>query len=48
MLGRSLETLALRMEEGSKAQAVYARQCTGAGSAFSFDIKGGEKEAFEH
>jgi methionine-gamma-lyase len=75
MLGRSLETLALRMErsnanarlvaeflrdhpkvakvhylafleEGSKAQAVYARQCTGAGSTFSFDIKGGEKEAF--
>ena len=75
MLGRSLETLALRMErsdvnarlvaeflrdhakvakvhhlafleEGSQAQAVYARQCTGAGSTFSFDIKGGEKEAF--
>jgi methionine-gamma-lyase len=75
MLGRSLETLALRMEransnarlvaqflrdhpkvgkvhylefleQGSEAQAVYARQCTGAGSTFSFDIKGGEKEAF--
>jgi methionine-gamma-lyase len=75
MLGRSLETLGLRMErantnarlvaeflhdhprvakvhhlafleEGSKAQAVYVRQCTGAGSTFSFDIKGGEKEAF--
>jgi methionine-gamma-lyase len=75
MLGRSLETLGLRMQradanarlvaeflrdhpkvdtvhylgflkEGSKAQAVYARQCTGAGSTFSFDIKGGEKEAF--
>jgi methionine-gamma-lyase len=75
MLGRSLETLGLRMdrsnanarlvaeflrdhpkvakvhylaflEDGSKAQAVYARQCTGAGSTFSFDIKGGEKEAF--
>ena len=75
MLGRSLETLALRMEradsnarlvaeflrdhprvgkvhylgfleEGSQAQAVYVRQCTGAGSTFSFDIKGGEKEAF--
>src|SRR6266850_896975 len=74
-LGRSLETLALRMEksdanarlvaeflrdhrkvakvhylafleEGSKAQALYARQCSGAGSTFSFDIKGGEKEAF--
>jgi len=75
MLGRSLETLAIRMErsnanarlvaeflrdhrkvakvhhlgfleEGPKAQALYARQCSGAGSTFSFDIKGGEKEAF--
>ncbi len=75
MLGRSLETLGLRMErantnarlvaeflrdhpkvgkvhhlafleDGSQAQAVYARQCTGAGSTFSFDIKGGQKEAF--
>ncbi|HSI01655.1 MAG TPA: cystathionine gamma-synthase family protein [Reyranella sp.] len=75
MLGRSLETLAIRMEransnarlvaeylrdhpkvarvhylefleDGSKARAVYARQCTGAGSTFSFDIKGGQKEAF--
>ncbi|HLM12722.1 MAG TPA: cystathionine gamma-synthase family protein [Reyranella sp.] len=75
MLGRSLETLGLRMErsntnallvaeylrdhpkvdkvhhlafldEGSEAQAVFARQCTGPGSTFSFDIKGGEKEAF--
>jgi methionine-gamma-lyase len=75
MLGRSLETLGLRMErantnallvaeylrdhpkvdkvhhlafldEGSEAQAVFARQCTGAGSTFSFDIKGGEKQAF--
>ena len=75
MLGRSLETLGLRMErsnanarlvaeflrdhprvakvhylafleEGSTAQAVYARQCTGAGSTFAFDIKGGEKGAF--
>ncbi len=75
MLGRSLETLSLRMErsnlnaglvaeflrdhprvakvhylafleKGSNAQAVYARQCTGAGSTFSFDIKGGEKQAF--
>jgi methionine-gamma-lyase len=75
MLGRSLETLALRMErantnarlvaeflrdhakvgkvhhlafleDGSQAQAVFARQCSGAGSTFSFDIKGGEKEAF--
>jgi methionine-gamma-lyase len=75
MLGRSLETLGLRMErsntnalvvaeylrdhpkvdkvhhlafleEGSEAQSVFARQCTGPGSTFSFDIKGGEKEAF--
>lgn len=75
MLGRSLETLGLRMErsntnallvaeylrdhpkvdkvhhlafleEGSAAQAVFARQCTGPGSTFSFDIKGGEKQAF--
>jgi len=75
MLGRSLETLGLRMEradsnalkvaeylrdhpkvdkvhylafleQGSPAQAVFARQCTGAGSTFSFDIKGGQKEAF--
>ena len=75
MLGRSLETLGLRMErsntnallvaeylrdhpkvdkvhhlafleEGSQAQSVFARQCTGPGSTFSFDIKGGEKQAF--
>jgi methionine-gamma-lyase len=75
MLGRSLETLAIRMEradsnarlvaeflrdhakvdrvhylafleKGSKAQAVFARQCSGAGSTFSFDIKGGERQAF--
>ncbi len=75
MLGRSLETLGLRMERadsnalkvaeylrdhpkvdkvhylaflepGSPAQAVFARKCTGAGSTFSFDIKGGQKEAF--
>ncbi len=75
MLGRSLETLGLRMERandnaklvaeflrehpkvskvhylpflegGSPARAVYQRQSTGAGSTFSFDIKGGQKEAF--
>jgi methionine-gamma-lyase len=75
MLGRSLETLGLRMERansnarlvaetlrdhpkvgkvhylgflenGSEARTVYVRQCTGAGSTFSFDVKGGEKEAF--
>ena len=31
---------------GSAARAVYDRQCTGAGSTFSFDIKGGQAEAF--
>ena len=76
MIGRSLETLALRMERGkpqrrdvvakflsehpkvetvhylsflsdaSPARQVYERQCTGAGSTFSFDIKGGQQEAF--
>ena len=75
MLGRSLETLALRMERananalavaaflrdhpkvgkvhylpflapGSPARAVYERQCTGAGSTFSFNIEGREKQAF--
>lgn len=75
MLGRSLETLAIRMqradanarlvaeflrdhpkvakvhylgflEPASPAQMVYARQCTGAGSTFSFDIKGGQQDAF--
>jgi methionine-gamma-lyase len=75
MLGRSLETLTIRMERSnhnarlvaeflrdhakvrkvhyldfleadSAARAVYARQCTGAGSTFSFDILGGQREAF--
>jgi len=75
MLGRSLETLGLRMErandnakvvaeflrdhpgvskvhylpflaEGSPEREVFARQCTGAGSTLSFDIKGGEAQAF--
>lgn len=75
MLGRSLETLALRMEkananaarvaaflsdharvtrvhylpfidEGTPAGKVFAAQCTGAGSTFSFDIEGGEAAAF--
>lgn len=78
MLGRSLETLGLRMERSnanativarfladhakvaavhtlslsddpSKNAAnrdVFQRQCTGAGSTFSFDIKGGESAAF--
>ncbi len=74
MLGRSLETLSLRMERANAnakivaeflrdhprvakvhylpflgdgpARAAYERQCTGAGSTFSFDIKGGQAEAF--
>jgi methionine-gamma-lyase len=75
MLGRSLETLGLRMERAntnaksvaeflgdhpkvakvhylpflpsdSAAREVFARQCSGAGSTFSFDIVGGEREAF--
>jgi len=75
MLGRSLETLSLRMERAnanarlvaeflrdhakvakvhyldflepeSAARTVYAGQCTGAGSTFSFDIKGGQRQAF--
>jgi methionine-gamma-lyase len=29
-----------------RRQAVFARQCTGAGSTFGFSIKGGEAEAF--
>lgn len=75
MLGRSLETLTIRMEkandnarivaeflrdhakvgkvhyppffgEETAAAKCFARQCSGAGSTFSFDIKGGEKAAF--
>jgi methionine-gamma-lyase len=75
MLGRSLETLGLRMvrandnarvvaeflrghpkvskvhylpflEAGTAEAEVYGRQCSGAGSTFSFDIRGGQKEAF--
>ncbi|MBP0617403.1 cystathionine gamma-synthase family protein [Jiella mangrovi] len=34
------------LDEGSPAKAVYDRQCGGAGSTFSFSIKGGEAEAF--
>ena len=74
MLGRSLETLTLRMEkadrnahlvaeylrdhdkvakvqylahheEGSAAGRLFARQCSGAGSTFSFDIVGGQAAA---
>ncbi|MGO4387067.1 cystathionine gamma-synthase family protein [Microvirga sp. 2YAF29] len=76
MLGRSLETLALRMQaanrngeivakflhdhpsvtkvhhlaylpEGSNARKVYESQCDAPGSTFSFDVKGGEAEAFK-
>jgi methionine-gamma-lyase len=75
MLGRSLETLALRMSaanrnaeivaqflhehpsivkvhhlaylpEGSRAKEVYEAQSDAPGSTFSFDVKGGEPEAF--
>jgi methionine-gamma-lyase len=75
MLGRSLETLGLRMQRAadnarlaaqflrsqprvhhlhylpfhapdSAAARVYARQCSGAGSTFSFDLAGGQDAAF--
>jgi methionine-gamma-lyase len=75
MIGRSLETLALRMERANSnakivaeflrdhprvakvhylpfltadapQRRVYEAQCSGAGSTFSFDIKGGLAEAF--
>ena len=34
------------LAEGTPARAVYDRQCGGAGSTFSFTVKGGEAEAF--
>ncbi len=34
------------LEDGSPERAVYGRQCTGAGSTFSFALHGGEAEAF--
>lgn len=34
------------LDEGTPARAVFDRQCTGAGSTFSFRIKGSETEAF--
>jgi methionine-gamma-lyase len=75
LIGRSLETLALRMSaanrnaetvarflsghpkvtrvhhlaflpEGPPARKVYAAQCEAPGSTFSFDVNGGEAEAF--
>jgi methionine-gamma-lyase len=36
----------LLMAKDDPARAVFARQCTGAGSTFSFDLWGGEAEAF--
>jgi methionine-gamma-lyase len=76
MLGRSLETLSIRMEkandnglavanflrshpkvekihylpyhdEFSLAGRIFAAQCSGAGSTFSFDIRGGQPAAFQ-
>jgi methionine-gamma-lyase len=35
------------LEEASPAGRVFARQCTGAGSTFSFDIVGGQAAAFK-
>ncbi|MBX6368067.1 MAG: cystathionine gamma-synthase family protein [Rhodospirillales bacterium] len=34
------------LEPGDRRRAVFDRQCTAPGSTFSFDIDGGEKEAF--
>jgi cystathionine gamma-synthase/methionine-gamma-lyase len=34
------------LEPGAPARAVYDRQCAGAGSTFSFTVRGGEAEAF--
>jgi methionine-gamma-lyase len=76
MLGRSLETLSIRMEKAnanalavanflrdhpkveriqylsyhdktSPSGRVFAKQCSGAGSTFSFDIRGGQPAAFK-
>src|SRR3954454_14972452 len=48
MISRSLETLSIRMHgEASPAGRLFARQCTGAGSTFSFDIVGGQAAAFK-
>ena len=76
MLGRSLETLSIRMEkananalavadflrahpkverihylpyhdQNSPSGRVFAKQCSGAGSTFSFDIRGGQAAAFK-
>jgi methionine-gamma-lyase len=34
------------LDAGDPARAVYERQCTGAGTTFSFDVRGGQAEAF--
>ena len=34
------------LQDNPQQQAIYEKQCTAAGSMISFDIKGGEKEAF--
>lgn len=34
------------LPEGSEQHAVYQKQCTGAGSTFSFEVKGGKDKAF--
>lgn len=34
------------LEAGTPARAIFDRQCAGAGSTFSFTIRGGEREAF--
>jgi len=34
------------LAENEPARAVFLRQCTGAGTTFSFDVKGGRAEAF--
>lgn len=35
------------LEEGSHQHQVYQKQCTGAGSTFSFEVQGGEAKAFD-
>ncbi|SFG64711.1 cystathionine gamma-synthase family protein [Pontibacter chinhatensis] len=34
------------LQDNPRQQAIYQKQCTAAGSMISFDIRGGEKEAF--
>lgn len=36
-----------QLTDGSKEKEVFDRQCKACGSTFSFDVKGGEKEAFK-